>query len=98
MQPVSQRIYLKKWSFMIRDVTRCNVSCNLAISIETGISDLTASFYWLLDRNIARQIASGMLHCTKARKYIAALRQSLRKVESDFTSCNASCNKNVVTP
>ena len=36
MQLVSQRIYFKNWSFMIRDVTRCNVSCNLSRNISTG--------------------------------------------------------------
>ena len=30
-----------------------------------------------------------------AKKFIAVLRQSLRKVEPNSSSCNASCNKNV---
>ena len=39
-----------------------------------------ASFYWLLDRNIVRQVARGMyvLHCAMATKCVA---QSLQKVE-----------------
>ena len=95
---VSWRIWIKvsgvSWSEMLHGTTFL-ATC-LAISVETGIEFLTASFYWLLNGNIARQIARGMLLCTKAKKYIAALRQSSRKVESDFTSCNATCNKNVV--
>ena len=55
-----------------------------------------ANFNWLLtDRNIARQVVSGMLYtvqCLKKNTF-AALRQSLRKVEPDSTSCNAFCNK-----
>ena len=66
--------YLKNWSCLIRDVTLRNVSCNL-VRIHLQI----ASFNWLHDRNIARQVARGMLHC----------------VEPDYTSCNASCNENV---
>ena len=56
---------------------------------------LNSEFYWLHNRNIARQVARGMLHCAMAKKCVAALRQSLRKVEPDSTSYSASCNKNV---
>ena len=65
------------------------------VEYRTGNYFQMASFYWLLDKNIARQVARGMLHCAMAKKCVAALRQSLRKVEPDSTSCNASCNKNV---
>ena len=34
-----------------------------------------------------------MLHCAMAKKSIAALQQSLRKVEPDSTSCNVSATK-----
>ena len=30
LQLVLQQIYLKNWSFMIRGVTWCNISCNLS--------------------------------------------------------------------
>ena len=52
-------------------------------------------FYWRIAQNIARQVARGVLHCAILQKSIAALPQSLRKVELDSTSCNACCNKNV---
>ena len=56
---------------------------------------LKAYFYWLIAQNIARQVARGVLHCAMLQKSVAALPQSLRKVELDSTSCNACCNKNV---
>ena len=56
---------------------------------------LKAYFYWLIAQNIARQVARGVLHCAMLKKFVAALPQSLRKVELDSTSCNACCNKNV---
>ena len=37
-----------------------------------------ASFYWLLNRNIARQVARGMLHCAMSKKCVAVLWESLR--------------------
>ena len=54
-----------------------------------------AYFYWLIAQNIARQVARGTLHCAMLQKSVAALPQSLRKLELDSTSCNACCNKNV---
>ena len=54
-----------------------------------------AYFYWLIAQNIARQVARGVLHCAMLQKSVAALPQSLRKVELDSTSCNSCCNKNV---
>ena len=71
------------------------VSQSFLMLSRTGNYFQMASFYWLLNKNIARQVAKGMLHCAMAKKCVAALRQSLRKVEPDSTSCNASCNKNV---
>ena len=66
---------LQNWSIVVnRDVALCNVSCNLSRNLS-GDYDLfyTTSFYWLLNRNIARQVARGMLmHCAMARKCIAA--------------------------
>ena len=56
---------------------------------------LKAYFYWLIAQNVARQVARGTLHCAMLQKSVAALPQSLRKVELDSTSCNACCNKNV---
>ena len=56
---------------------------------------LKAYFYWLIAQNIARQVARGVLHCAMLKKFVAALPQSLRKVELDSTSCNACCSKNV---
>ncbi len=47
-----------------------------------------SEFYWLPNKNIARQVARVMLHCAMFKKCVAALRQSLRKVEPDSTSCN----------
>ena len=75
----------------------CNVfSTCLTISVEAGIYFLTASFYWLLNRNIAGQVARGICYIVLyARKYIDALWQSLRKVKPDSISCTASRNKNV---
>ena len=70
------------------------VSQSFLMLSRTGNYFQMASFYWLLNKNIARQVARGMLHCAMAKKCVAALRQSLRKVEPDSTSCNASCNKN----
>ena len=99
MKLVLQRIHFKNcnWIFMIRDVTLGNTSCNLSHNLSRGLHLFhTRNFYWLSNRNIARQFAEGMLHCAMARKCNAALRQSLRKSEPDSTSCNASCNKNVV--
>ena len=73
---------------MIRNVTRCNVSCNTisvdAVKQRVSIGCLTEIL------RVAR-----MLHCAMTRKCVAALRQSLRKVEPDSTSCNVSCNKSV---
>ena len=43
---------------------------------------------------MARQVARGMLHSAMSLKCAAAFQQSLRKVEPDSTSCNAS-GKNV---
>ena len=63
--------------------------------VETGNYFQKASFYCLLNGNIARQVARGMLHCAMSKKCVAALRQSFRKVKPDSTSCNASCNKNI---
>ena len=54
---------------------------------------LKAYFYWLIAQNIARQVARGVLHCAMLQKSVAALPQSLRKVELYSTSCNACCNK-----
>ena len=57
----------------------------LAISLEAGIY----FFKWRV-LLAARQVARKMLRCAMARKYIAVLGQSLRKVEPDSTLCNAS--------
>ena len=35
----------------------------LAIAVEVGNHFEIASFYWLLKRNIVRQVERGMLHC-----------------------------------
>ena len=56
---------------------------------------LKAYCYWVIAQNIARQVARGMLHCAMLQKSVAALPQSLRKVELNSTSCNACHNKNV---
>ena len=69
------------------------VSQSFLMLSRTGNYFQMASFYWLLNKNIARQVARGMLHCAMAKKCVAALRQLLGKVEPDSTSCNASCNK-----
>ena len=100
LQLISQRIYFENSSCMVRDVTTVQrflqlVSQSFLMLSTTGNYFQMASFYWLLNKNIARQVARGMLHCAMAKKCVAALRQSLRKVEPDSTSCNASCNKNV---
>ena len=57
---------------MLRSATFLAIS--LTISVEAENYFYTTSFYQLLNRNIARQVADGMLHCVMARKYIAALR------------------------
>ena len=51
------------WSCLIRDVTLRNVSCNVA-----RIYLQVASFNWLRNRNITRQVARGMSHCGMAEK------------------------------
>ena len=56
--------------------------------------------YYCYCVNIARQIAKDLLHSAMSKVLslvlcVAALRQSLQKVEHDSTSSNASCNKNV---
>ena len=38
----------------------------LTISLEAGTYLQITSFYWLLNRNIARQVVRGMLHCAMA--------------------------------
>ena len=60
----------------------------LAISAEAGLY----FFKWRVSIILlaARQVARKMFRCAMARKYIAVLGQSLRKVEPDSTSCNAS--------
>ena len=56
---------------------------------EVKVELLKAYFYWLIAQKIARQVARGVLHCAMLQKSVAALPQSLRKVELDSTSCNA---------
>ena len=56
---------------------------------------LKAYCYWLIAQNFARQVARWVLHCAMLQQSVAALPQSLRKVELDSTSWNACCNKNV---
>ena len=73
-----------------QSVTPCNVSCNFPLGTRLR---LKAYFYWLIAQNIARQVARGVLHCAMLQKSVAALPQSLRKVELYSTSCNACCNK-----
>ena len=58
-------------------------------------SRLKAYCYWLIAQNFARQVARWVLHCAMLQQSVAALPQSLRKVELDSTSWNACCNKNV---
>ena len=45
-----------------------------------------ASFYWLLEINIERQVARGMLHTAVSKKCVAALGHLLQKVESVSTT------------
>ena len=42
MQLVSQRAYFENSSFMIRDVTRCNVSCNMFRKLSEVVFCLAA--------------------------------------------------------
>ena len=69
-------------------VLPCNVSCNLSSNLSLE-DEVKVEVVFLLD--IVRQVARGVL----LQKSVAALPQSLRKVELDSTSCKACCNKNV---
>ena len=69
-------------------VLPCNVSCNLSSNLSLE-DEVKVEVVFLLD--IVRQVARGVL----LQKSVAALPQSLRKVELDSTSCNVCCNKNV---
>ena len=69
--------------------TLFNVSCSLSgnrFDVEWRLGNYfqIANFYWLLNRNIARQVARGILHCAMYEKCVPV-----------FTSCNGFCNKNV---
>ena len=81
---------------MIRDVTLCNVFCNLSRNLSSGSWYLFLNSEFLLAarrKYCETSCKRDLLHCAMARKCIAALRKSLRKVEPDSTSCS-SCNKN----
>ena len=63
---------------MIRDVTRhCAtfLTICLAILVEAGVDFQILEFYWLINRNIARQIAKSMLHRAIAKNGDEMLRQ-----------------------
>ena len=85
----SQWIYFKNWSIMIRYVTLCNVSLKLVLQSKTGIYFHIAWIYWLLNRNIARHVAGGMLHCAMARKgnFHEILNLMLRRAMHLATKC-----------
>ena len=97
VQFVSQQLNLLCCSCMSRGVTPYKCFLQLVsqlVPLGTRLR-LKTYFYWLIAQNIARQVARGVLHCAMLQKSVAALPQSLRKVELDSTSCNACCSKNV---
>ena len=49
------------------------VSQSFLMLSRTGNYFQMASFYWLLNKNIARQFARGMLHCAMAKKCVASV-------------------------
>ena len=74
----------------------CSLSHNrLEVENRLGIIFLTTDLYWLLNRNIARQLSCKgqwicyTLQCLQNVLH-RSLRQSLQKVEPDSTLCNAS--------
>ena len=82
---------------MIRDVTICNVFLQLVLQSQQSW-DLFLNGEFLLVAQQKYCETSCKRDCYTVqwlKKYVAVLRQSLRKVEPDSTSCNASCNKNV---
>ena len=82
---------------MIGDVTLCIVSCNIPRNLSGGWELLLNDELLLAaqQKYFETSCKRDMLYCPMAGKCVEALWQSLRKVEPDFNSCNAYCNKNV---
>ena len=85
---VTMSLYISKirvaWSRMLHALF--NLSCNLSrnrFDIQQNYFQI-ACFDWLYGKNIAKQVARGMLHCATAEKCLATFRQSLRNVQQKF--------------
>ena len=54
-------------------------------------------FDWPMPLNIATQVAGKVLHCATWEKFLATLRNALRKVELNSTSRNDCGNRKIAT-
>ena len=54
-------------------------------------------FDWPMPLNVATQVAGKVLHCATWEKFLATLRNALRKVELTSTFRNDCCNKKIAT-
>jgi len=54
-------------------------------------------FDWPMPLNVATQVAGKVLHCATWEKFLATLRNALRKVELTSTFCNDCGNKKIAT-
>ena len=52
-------------------------------------------FYWPMPLNVATQVAGKVLHCATWEKFLATLRNALRKVELTSTFRNDCGNKKI---
>ena len=93
MQLVSQQIYFQNKSSLMLHGAKFVATSNLSRGWDLSLN--SKFLFGCSTKNIDRQVGRGMLYCAMAGKCVAALWQSLRKIEPDSTLCNASCNKNV---
>ena len=74
-------------------VTLGSVSCNL--SRFDDHMTLKEHFHWLVPQTVATQVAGKVLHCATWEKFLATLRDAMRKVELTSTFRNDCGNKKI---
>ena len=75
MQLVFQQLYFKNWICLIRDVTLCNVSCNLSRNPRRGWDLVSNGKFSLAAQQKYYNIARRILHCAMAIKFVVVLWQ-----------------------
>ena len=91
----------------IRD--RCYTMQHFSVILEAVVSSAAIlawnktsraqkeQFYWPMTLNVATQVVAKVLHCATWEKFLATLRNALRKVELTSTFRNDCGNKKIAT-